>query len=313
MLNYKEKILKPLKSGWSFLKAIIDKWTDDKAPKLGAAVSFYTIFSLSPILLITIAVVGFIFGKEAARGEIVEQIGGLVGNEGAQIVQTAIQNAGDTTSGIIATIISVIILIVASTGVFIELQDSLNIIWKIKPKPSRGFFRSLIMDRLISFAMVLGMGFVMLVSLVISALLSALNKFIGSYFSIPIDLLEFLNILFSFVVIFLLFSMIFKFLPDIILAWRDVWAGALVTSLLFVLGKYLIGIYLGSSSYTSTYGAAGSLVIFLMWIYYSAQILFLGAEFTYIYAVKYGSGYKPKNEFFEQISGTGYNNKEEAE
>jgi membrane protein len=286
------------KKVWEFIVAVFDKWLDDKAPKLGAALSFYTIFSLAPLLVIVISVAGFIFGPDAARGELVGQIEDLVGIEGAEVVQTALKNTNDPESGIIAIVISLITLIIGSTVVFVELQESLDIIWRVKPKPGRNIFKGLLADRVQSFALVVATGFLLLVSLVVSAGLSALSNFVSEKFlAVPIYILDISNLVISLGVIFLLFAMIYKVLPDVNIGWKDVWVGALVTSVLFVLGKYLIGLYIGSSSLGSTYGAAGSLVIFLLWIYYSAQILFLGVEFTYIYTVRYGSGIQPAKKF----------------
>jgi membrane protein len=283
---------------WEFIKDVFDKWIDDKAPKFGAALSFYTIFSLAPLLVIAISIAGFIFGPAAASGELVDQIKVLIGTEGAQVVQTALKNTNDPESGVIAIVVSFVTLIIGSTIVFVELQESLNIIWRVKPKTERSIIKGLIKDRAQSFALVLTTGFLLLVSLIVSAMLSLLSSFISkSFITIPIYILDIANLLISLGVIYLLFAMIYKILPDVHISWKDVWVGALVTSVLFVLGKYLIGLYLGTSTLSSTYGAAGSLVILLLWIYYSAQILFLGAEFTYIYATRYGSGYKPKGKF----------------
>ncbi len=287
-----------LKKIWKFIVDVFDKWITDKSPKLGAALSFYTIFSLAPLLVIAISIAGFIFGPEAARGELVGQIKDLIGIDGAQVVQTALKNTNDPESGLIAVIISLLTLIIGSTVVFVELQESLNIIWRVKPKPERNMLKGLLKDRVQSFALVITTGFLLLVSLIISALLSALSDFIAERFvEIPVYLLDIANLLISLGVIYLLFAMIYKILPDVHISWKDVWVGSLVTSVLFVLGKYLIGLYLGTSSLSSTYGAAGSLVILLLWIYYSAQILFLGAEFTFVYATKFGSGYKPRSKF----------------
>jgi len=277
---------------WNILTKIIDEWSEDKAPKLGAALAYYTIFSLAPLFVISIAVAGFLFGKEAAEGQIVNEIQGLVGKEGAVLIQNAIKQSSDTESGIIATIISVVTMLVLSSAAFIELQDSLNMIWKVKPKPGRAI-KDFIKNRLLSFAMVVGIGFLLLVSLVVSAGISALNEFIGDFFSIPPFVLQIINIVLSLGVVFILFSMIFKILPDVQITWKDVRIGAIVTTVLFVLGKYLIGLYLGTSTVGSTFGAAGSFAIVLIWVYYSAQILFLGAEFTYIYATRFGSGITP--------------------
>jgi membrane protein len=283
---------------WKFLVNVFDKWSTDKAPKLGAALSFYTIFSLAPLLVIIISVAGLLFGEEAARGEIVQQIEGLIGREGAAIVQTALKNTSNSESGIIAIIISLITSIVGSTIVFVELQDSLDMIWRVRPKPGRNLIRGLVRDRLLSFAVVIGSGFLLLVSLIISAAISSLNHFINeNLIATPIWMLEQINNLISFGIVYILFAMIYKILPDVHNSWSDVWIGALITSLLFVLGKYLIGIYIGTSTLSSTYGAAGSLVVLLLWVYYSAQIIFLGAEFTAVYAEKYGSGIKPKSKF----------------
>lgn len=287
-----------VKKIWKFIVEVFEKWIGDKAAKLGASLSFYTIFSLAPLLIIVISVAGLIFGENAARGEIVGQIKGLVGNDGAQVVQTALKNSSNQETGIISLVISMVTLAIGSTVVFIELQESLNMIWKVKPKPGRHLIRGLLKDRLQSFAIVIATGFLLLVSLLISASLSALNRFVNEkLIPVPISALDILNIIISFGVIFLLFALIYKILPDVDIQWNDVWIGALVTALLFVAGKYLIGLYIGSSTLSSTYGAAGSLVILLLWVYYSAQILFLGAEFTYVFANRFGSGIKPSRKF----------------
>lgn len=285
---------------WKFIVTLFDEWSEDKCPKLGAALSFYTIFSISPLLVIAIYVAGLLFGEEAARGEIFFQIRDLIGSEGAQAVQTALRNTQYSDEGVIAIVVSAVTLLIGSTAVFIELQDSLNMIWKVKPKPGRNIIRSLVVDRLQSFAMVLGIGFLLLVSLLLSALLSGLSRYISNtVFDIPVIFLELTNIVISFAVIFILFMAIFRILPDVHIEWRHVWIGAFFTAALFVLGKYLIGLYIGNSSFSSTYGAAGSLVVLLMWVYYSAQILFLGAEFTRLYTEKYGGKVRPSSRFIK--------------
>jgi membrane protein len=293
----KKKIIKL----WKFIVRVFDQWIDDKCPKLGAALSFYTIFSLSPLLLVAVFIAGAIFGEDAASGEIVSQIEDLVGKEGAIIIQTALKNSRYSADGIQAMIISAITLLIGSTIVFIELQDSLNVIWKVKPKSGRGFFqiiKGLLIDRFQSFAMVIGIGFLLLVSLIISAILAALNRYLSDTFlSLPLYIFDVTDIIISLAVIFILFMLIFKVLPDVRIKWKDVWVGAMVTSVLFVLGKFLIGLYLGSSTLSSAYGAAGSLVILLLWIYYSAQILFLGAEFTKVYVDVYGDGIKTSDKY----------------
>ncbi len=280
------------KTLWQLLKETFDEWSEDKASRLSAALAYYTIFSLAPLLILVIAIAGSVFGEEAARGQIVGQIQGLVGRNGAEVIETAIQNANQPATGTIASLISVVALLFGATGVFAELQDALNTIWEVTPKPGTGV-KGFVRNRFLSFAMILGIGFLLLVSLVVSAGLAAVN----SYFSHLIPGADFLwsiaNFLISFAVITLLFAMIFRFLPDVEIAWNDVWIGAGITSLLFVIGKTILGRYLGGGSFGSAYGAAGSLVIILAWVYYAAQILFFGAEFTQVYARKYGSQIVP--------------------
>lgn len=280
------------KTIWQLLKETFKEWSEDKASRLSAALAYYTIFSLAPLLIIVIAIAGSVFGEEAARGQIVGQIQGLVGTSGAEVIETAIENANQPATGTIASIISIIALLFGASGVFAELQDALNTIWEVTPKPGMGV-KGFVRNRFLSFAMILGIGFLLLVSLVISAALAALN----SYFSHLVPGVDFLwsiaNFLISFGVITLLFAMIYRFLPDVEITWNDVWIGAAITSLLFVIGKSILGIYLGNSSFGSAYGAAGSLVIILAWVYYAAQILFFGAEFTQVYATKYGSQIVP--------------------
>ena len=290
-----------LKKIWDFTERVFDQWIEDRCPKLGAALSFYMIFSLSPLLVVAVFVAGLIFGDDAAQGEIVYQIEDMVGKEGAVIVQTALKNSRYSADGLTAIIISSVTLLIGSTIVFVELQDSLNQIWKVKSKPGRNLFkiiRDFILGRFQSFAMVIGIGFLLLVSLLLSAVLSALNKYLSDTFlSLPSYVFAITDIVIPLFVIFVFFMVVYKVLPDVSIHWKDVWVGALVTSALFVLGKYLIGLYLGSSTVASTYGAAGSLVIFLLWIYYSAQILFLGAEFTKVYVERIGKGVKTSAKF----------------
>jgi membrane protein len=281
-----------LRTIWQLLKQTFDEWNEDKASRLAAALAYYTIFSIAPLLVIVIAIAGLVFGEEAARGEIVAQIQGLVGRSGAEVIETAIQNANQPATGSIASIISIGALLFGAIGVFAQLQDALNTIWEVQPKPGRpvkGFVRR----NVLSFTMVLGIGFLLLVSLIISATLSA----ISSYFShlVPgFDVLwQVVNFLISFGITSFLFAMIFKFLPNVQITWGDVWIGAIITSLLFSIGRFLLGWYLGNGSFGSTYGAAGSLIIILAWVYYAAQILFFGAEFTQVYARSFGSQIMP--------------------
>jgi membrane protein len=268
-------------------------WSEDKAPRLGAALSYYTVFSLAPLLIIIIAILGFFFGKEASQGLLVGQLNTMIGEKSAAAVQELIKNAHRNHGhGVVATVISIAMLLFGATGVFGQLQDALNTIWEVKPKPGRGI-KGFLKDRFLSFSMVLGIAFLLLVSLVISSLLAAF----GSYLSAMLPgfgmLVQIGNMVISFAVITVLFAMIFKLLPDVNIDWKDVWIGAALTAVLFTVGKYLIGIYLGRGSTTSVFGAAGSLVVILLWVYYSAQILFFGAEFTQAYARRYGSRVEP--------------------
>jgi membrane protein len=255
---------------------------DDKVFKMTAALSYYTLLSLSPLLIIVIAIAGFIFGEEAARGQIVAQMEGLIGHAGAEVVQLIIQNASAPASGIVATIISIVVIILGSLGAFIELKESLNIIWGVEPKPGKPIL-SLIKTRIGAFSMVLVIGFLLIVSLIISALLSGFGDYLGRSMPALLPVLEIINFIVSFIIIAILFAMMYKYLPDVIISWKYVWMSAVITSLLFGLGKYLIGLYLGSSSYNSTFGAAGSLVVMMVWLNYSSLILFFGAELTQVY------------------------------
>ena len=277
-----------LRAVLALLKETFSEWYGDNAPRLGAALAYYTVFSLSPLLIIVIAFAGLVFGREAAQGQIVAQMQGLIGEESARAIQAMIESARKPSSGIIATVIGILTLLVGATGVFGELHDALNTIWEVKPKSGLGLM-AIIRDRFLSFAMVLGIGFLLLVSLAVSAGLAALGKFMDGMLPGAIYIGEIVNFIISFGVIMLLFAMVYRILPDIEIAWSDVWIGAAFTSLLFTIGKFLIGLYLGRSSVASAYGAASSLAIILIWVYYSAQIFLFGAEFTQVYAKKYGS------------------------
>jgi len=281
-----------LKTIWELLKAAGVEWDKDKCPRLGAALSYYTLFSLAPILVIAIAIAGMIFGDEAARGQIVGQIQGLVGLEGAKAIQAMLESANKPGDNIIATVIGVVTLLVGATGAFVELQDSLNTVWEVMPKPGRGIM-GMLKDRLLSFGLVLGVGFLLLVSLVLSAALTALGTYLGNAMPGSELVWQVVNTVLSFVVVSALFAMMFKFLPDVELDWKDVGIGAVVTAVLFTIGKYLIGLYLGNSSVSSSYGAAGSIVVLLVWIYYTSQILLFGAEFTQVYAERFGVRISP--------------------
>ena len=280
---------------WQLLKATVAQWLEDQPFQLSSSLSYYTLFSLAPLLIIIIAIAGFVFGRQAAQQEIVGTIQGMVGQQSAEAVQGMIQNASSQPkTGIIATVVGMVTLIVGAGGVVGQLQTSLNTIWGVAPKPGQGVF-GFLRQRFISFAMVSGIGFLLLVSLVVSAVLSSLTRWIGTFFGGAEVIAHALDLIVSFVLITALFGMIYKFLPDVRIKWRDVWTGAALTSMLFTIGKFLIGLYLGQSAISSTYGAAGSIIAVLLWVYYSSLIFFLGAEFTQVYATQYGSGVVPRD------------------
>jgi membrane protein len=281
-----------IKTILALLKETFAEWNNDKASRLAAALAYYTVFSLAPLLIIAIAIAGAVFGEEAARGEIVTQIQSLVGKEGAQFIETAIENASKPETGSIASIISVVVLLFGASGLFAQLQDALNTIWEVQPKPNLGLW-TIIRTRFLSFTMVLGVGFLLLVSLILSAGLAGVVNFFGHLLPGVGFLLQLTNFILSFVVTTVLFGLIYKVLPDAKITWSDVWIGAIITSLLFSIGRFLLGLYLGNSSFGSTYGAAGSAVIILAWVNYAAQILFFGAEFTQVYARRFGSQIVP--------------------
>jgi membrane protein len=277
---------------WKLLSATYTKWTADHAQGLGAALAFYAIFSLAPLLLIVIAIAGSVFGQEAAQGEIIGQIQGLVGEESAKAIQSMIEEARKPAAGIIATVVALVLLFLGATGVFAQLQEALNIIWRVEAKPEQGMWK-ILKDRFISLLAVLGTGFLLLISLVISAALSAIGTTLEQFLPVPGFLLQLINFLVSFAIVTLLFAMIYKLLPDRSIQWSDVWIGAIITSLLFTIGKFVIGVYLGKSDVGIAYGAAGSLVVMLMWVYYASQIFLFGAEFTAVYTHARGSKLAP--------------------
>jgi membrane protein len=277
---------------FSLLKETVSAWSEHKAPRLGAALAFYTVFALAPMFVIVLAIAGLWFGEEAAREQLFDQLYGLIGKEGGEAIQAIVAAANKPKTGVWATLVAVVTLFVGATGVFVQLQDALNTVWNVRRDPGRGL-RHFIRDRLLSFAMIVAIGFLLLVSLVVNAMLAALGKFMSGLIPAQEILWQTINFVISLGVITLLFAMIFKVLPDVRIAWHDVWIGAVLTALLFNLGKLVLGLYLGKSTVASAYGAAGSLVIILLWVYYSSQIVFWGAEFTRVYALKFGSHLTP--------------------
>lgn len=277
------------------LKESFSDWSEDKASRLAAALAYYAMFSLGPLVLIMIAIAGLVFGEEAARNQIVGQLDGLLGTEGAEAIQTMIQAASREGTGIIATIVGIAMLLFGAMGVFGQLQDALNTVWEVKPKEGRGIM-GMVKDRFLSFTMVLGVGFLLTISLVLSAALAAIVNYFATI--LPGDaaggaIAQGVDLVFSFAVLTVLFAAIYKVLPDAKIAWSDVWLGAAFTSLLFVIGRFAISTYIGQAGVGSAYGAAGSVVVLLIWVYYSAQILFFGAEFTQVYSRKYGTRIVP--------------------
>lgn len=272
-------------------------WWDDDAARLGASLAYYTLFAIAPILLVATAIAGAAFGEEAVRGEIVGQLDSLVGREGALAVQSLLEGAGQRRAGTIATVIGSVTFLVAATGAFLELQVALNTIWRVKVKEGANW-KAFLIDRLRSFGLVVAVGFLLLVSLAVTAALAALNQWLARLSPEMPFVWSVVGQLVSLVVTTGLFAMLFRFLPDVRLHWRDVTTGALVTAVLFAIGQQLIGLYLGQSSMASAYGAAGSMMVLLLWVYYSCQILLFGAEFTRVYAQR--RGVKPKPESFAE-------------
>jgi membrane protein len=280
-------IRRTLRLVWSLVGETFFEWYEDRAPRLGAALAYYTVFALAPGLIFIIALAQLLLGKEAAQQQIIEQMQDLLGFSGAQAVEAAIESARNAGGSLLATSLGVITLLFGLWGVFGELQDALNAIWGVRTTSAGGVIGA-IKRRFWSFTMVVGIGFLLLVSLAASAWLAAFGKLFSRLLPLPAVAMETANALLSFTIITFMFAVIYKLLPDIRVAWRSVWIGAAVTALLFTIGKSLIGLYLGRSTVGSVYGAAGSLIVMLLWIYYSAQIVFLGAEFTKVYSRRFG-------------------------
>ena len=285
-------MIRPL---WRLAKAAFNEWWEDDAFRLAAALAFYTIFSLAPILLISVELVGFIFSKEEARQQIIYQVENLTGAQGGAAVSEVLNSLGALGGNWSAVLLGVLAILAGSTAVFANLQSALNQIWDVKPDPRQNMLKGLLRSRLQSFALVLTVGFLLLVSLVLSAFFSAAQEYLTAWIPGGRWWWQLSNSVGSFVIIALMFALIYKYLPDVKITWKDVGIGALVTAVLFSLGKWLIGLYLGRTAFASTYGAAGSFVVMLLWVYYSALISFYGAEFTQVYARQYGSRIRPKN------------------
>lgn len=270
-------------------KCAFKAWRDDYASSMGAAIAFYTVFSIAPLLIIVIAVAGFIWGEDAVHGEVVRQLDSLVGQEGAQSVETLIRNTDRPAQGIAATTVSIILLAVGATRVFAELQSALDRIWQVPSLERTAGWWRMVRARLLSLGLVLGLGFLLLVSLIVSAGLAALNQWSMGLFPGWELVMQSLNALASFAISVVLFAAIFKYMPQATIAWRDVWIGAIVTAVLFEIGKVGLALYMGKSATVSSLSAAGSLVIVLIWVYYAAQVFLLGAEFTWFYSNQHGS------------------------
>jgi membrane protein len=274
---------------FGLMKKAFAAWSDDYAPSMGAALSYYTLFSITPLLVIVIAIAGFFFGDDAVRGEIFVQLRGLIGTEGARTVEQMLQSVAKPEEGAIAALISFGVLALGATTVLAELQADLDRIWRAPTVKKAGGVRGFARSRVLSFALILAIAFLLIVSLVFSAVISAIGKWWGAWFGGWEMLAHVIDLLASFGLMTLLFALIYKIVPSVHIRWRDVWVGAAVTALLFAVGKVLIGLYLGRSGVTSGFGAAGSLVLLMVWVYYSAQIFLIGAEFTWVYAHEFGS------------------------
>ncbi|WP_083745778.1 YihY/virulence factor BrkB family protein [Variovorax sp. KK3] len=280
--------MKP-KQLFALCRQAVNAWVDDYAPSMGAAISYYTIFSLAPLLIIVIAVAGALFGREAAQGQIVGQVSGLVGQDGAKAIEAMLASVSEPDKGLIAGAISLVVLLIGSTTVFAELQSALDRIWHVPEREKPSGVWAVLRARVLSFGLIMGLAFLLIVSLVVSAVLAAFGNWFGGLVPGWEALLQVLNLLISLGIMTLLFAMIYKLMPTARIAWRDVWIGALVTAVLFELGKLGIGLYLGKSGVDESFAAAGSLVVLVAWVYYAAQIFLLGAEFTKVYADAHGS------------------------
>ncbi len=277
------------------MKEVFSGFSDDKAMKYSASLSYYTVFSIAPLMIVIISAAGIVFGRDAVQGKIFNQIKGLVGSDAAIQIQDIVSKTHSSGSTVFASIVSAIIVIVGATGIFGEIQDSINSIWGLKSKPKSGIVK-MVLNRLISFSLIISLGFVLMVSLAVNAFVSVITTQLaniipgaGTYF------LMIINQVLIFAILAFMFAVIFKVLPDARIKWRDVSKGAMLTAILFMIGKYLIGLYVGKSNFASVYGAAGSIIIIMVWVYYTAVILYFGAEFTKVYAIEYGSKILPND------------------
>ncbi|MEO8545181.1 MAG: YihY/virulence factor BrkB family protein [Burkholderiaceae bacterium] len=278
---------------WTLIKRSVSAWSDDYAQSMGAALAYYSVFSMAPLLLLVISVAGLVFGQEAARGEVFSALQGLMGVEAATAIQNMLSAMSKPSNGVSGTLVSIAALMVGATTVFAELQDSLDRIWRVPNRVKPGGIWGLVRARILSLGMILGLGFLLMVSLVMSAAVSALGKWWGVYFGQWEILLQVVNELVGILVTAIGFGLIYKFMPRVRVDWHDVWWGAAITALLFTVGKFLIGLYIGKTGIASGFGAAGSIAVVFVWVYYSAQIFLLGAEFTWIYSQMFGSRSKP--------------------
>ncbi|MBC8073477.1 MAG: YihY/virulence factor BrkB family protein [Deltaproteobacteria bacterium] len=274
---------------WTLVQRAAGAWVDDYVPSMGAALSYYTVFSLAPLLLIVVSIAGLVFGEEAARGEIFGELAGLLGAEAAMAVEDVLKGLNKPAQGMTGALIGVGVLLLGATSVFAELQDALDRIWRAPVREKTRGIWPLLRARLLSFGLILGIAFLLMVSLVTGAVIAALGKWWGTFFGGWDTLLQLVNLAVGFGLTTLVFAMIYKMMPRVRVQWLDVWIGALVTAVLFTAGKYLIGLYIGSTGVASGYGAAGSLIVVFIWVYFSAQIFLMGAEFTWIYARMFGS------------------------
>lgn len=283
-----------IKKSWLLFRSAVEEFINDNGMKLSASLSYYTIFSMGPMLVIIISFAGIFFGREAVQGKLYGEMQGLIGSEAALQIQTIIANIRNSEHSVAGAIIGIILLLIGATGVFHEIQSSINYIWSIRAKPKKGWTKWLL-DRLISFSLVLSCAFILLVSLTINALMEVLNERLQRYFeNVTVVAFYIMNLLLIFVIITFLFAVIFKVLPDANIRWKDVLVGASFTAVLFMLGKFLIGLYLGNTNIGLTYGTAASVIIILTWVYYSSIILYFGAEFTKVYAIHSGAGIAPR-------------------